>query len=78
MVSGWRLSWCRASGYGGQLGEMPLLRHSAWDETGIALPRQWSGRRLRNVLTEGASIETADRLMVGDVLGDFPVALLEG
>ena len=65
-------------GLRGQLGEMPLLPPAAWDGTGIALPRQWAGRRLRNVLTEGASIGSADRLMVGDILGDFPVALLEG
>ncbi len=63
---------------GGELGAVPLLAREFWDGTAIALPRQWSGRQLRNLVTEETLNEGADRLAIGDILGRFPVALLEG
>ncbi len=60
-----------------QLGSTPLLPGGFWDGTAIALPRQWAGRQLRNVLT-GEALSGDDRLAVGDILARFPVALLEG
>ena len=65
-------------GLRGQLGDIPLLPREFWDGTGIALPRQCVGRKLTNMLTGGRLIQSVERLAVGDTLGSFPVALLEG
>jgi (1->4)-alpha-D-glucan 1-alpha-D-glucosylmutase len=61
-------------------GELPLGRE-VWLGTRIVLPPEAEGGRYRNVFTgeilESERQEGGERLYLGEVLADFPVALLE-
>jgi (1->4)-alpha-D-glucan 1-alpha-D-glucosylmutase len=58
----------------------PLLPVPAWQETGIRLPRQVQGKLSRDALdgrNDTTTSRLSDRLQIGSILRQLPVALLE-
>ncbi len=66
-----------AAKLGGSHGDRPVVATSAWEETTISLPRNLTERRMIDVFGGEGYTGTSGRLIVGKVLADLPVALLE-
>jgi (1->4)-alpha-D-glucan 1-alpha-D-glucosylmutase len=61
----------------GGVDRAPLVDRSAWRETAIILPRNFSDRRLVDVLGGPEVAGSLGRVFLSDVLAQLPVALLE-
>lgn len=55
---------------------LPLVPRDRWSDTAVSLPPDLTGAHWRNVVT-GEMHRSHDRLSVGELLREFPVALLD-
>jgi len=56
---------------------LPLVPTAEWSGTDLRLPPSWKARHWREALTREGLRAQGDRLPVGQVLAQLPVALLE-
>jgi (1->4)-alpha-D-glucan 1-alpha-D-glucosylmutase len=68
------LSPVRARTLLGQAG-LPQVPPAAWGDTAVQLPEDWRAVTWRNVFT-GEQFTASEGLQLGEILRNFPVALL--